>query len=64
MQLEWIVSKALAKNADDRYQHVDELIVRICGDYYGNSTKSTIGAHTAAAPQQRALQISPQESGY
>ena len=31
MELEWIVAKALAKDADERYQHVEEMVVDLRG---------------------------------
>ena len=31
MELEWIVGKALAKDADERYQHVEEMVVDLRG---------------------------------
>ena len=30
-ELEWIVAKALAKDVDERYQHVEEMIVDLRG---------------------------------
>ena len=42
MELEWIVGKAMAKDADERYQHVEEIIV----DLKSLSTKLTAGKST------------------
>ena len=50
MELEWIVGKAMAKAPEERYQHVDELIVRIRHiDFY--RMRGILG-HVAACPGQ------------
>ena len=52
MELEWIVGKALAKDADERYQHVEETIV----DLRGLGKKLESGKATVLRPQPAAGQ--------
>ena len=50
MELEWIVGKAMAKSAEERYQHVEEMIV----DLRGLSKKLESGKSTFLGPQPAA----------
>ena len=52
MELEWIVGKALAKGADERYQHVEEMIVDLRN--LGEKLKSGKSAVVSAAAAQAA----------
>ena len=52
MELEWIVGKALAKDADERYQHVDEM----CVDLRSLRKKLDSGQATVLRPQPAAGQ--------
>ena len=61
MELEWIVGKALAKSADERYQHVEEMIVdlRNLGEKL-ESGKSTV---VSAAAAQAAADVGAAKEG-
>ena len=53
MELEWVVGKALAKHREDRYQHVEEMIV----DLRGLSKELPSGKSTVLRPQRAAAPI-------
>ncbi len=69
MELEWIVGKALAKDADERYQHVEEMIVDLRGLQKklkaGTSTilKTAPASAVAEAPSSVAAAGRPKSAG-
>ena len=56
MELEWIVGKALAKDAAERYQHVEELIIDLMGLSKNLTTATPRPAQPAATPSQGGTQ--------
>ena len=63
MELDRIVGKAMAKDAGERYQHVEEMIVDLRG--LGKKSapgKSTIGAQPGLASQQTAAPVAAPRS--
>ena len=57
-ELDFIVSKAMAKDAADRYQHVEEMVVDLRGlGKKSASRKSTIGVQSGVASQQTAAPV-------
>ena len=65
MELEWIIGKAMAKEADERYQHVEEMIVDLRG--LGKKVRSGktsilrtgLGGQPARAARQTAVPPAP-----
>ena len=56
MELEWIVGKALAKDAGERYQHVDEMIVDLKGLNKKLASATPRPSQPAAMPSQGGTQ--------
>ena len=56
MELEWIVGKALAKDAAERYQHVEELIIDLRGLSKNLATVMPRPAQPATTPSQGGTQ--------
>ena len=57
MELEWVVGKAMAKDAGERYQHAGEMVV----DLRGLSTKLALGKSTIRSPQPAAASVARSE---
>ena len=62
LELEWIIGKALAKDAADRYQHVEEMIVDLRALKTGQrspgserTSKDTVARPTVSVPAPRAV---------
>ena len=58
MELEWIVGKALAKDKEERYQHVEEMLV----DLRGLSKKLASGKSTILSAQPAVAPVAPSDN--
>ena len=63
MELEFIVGKALAKDREERYQHVEEMIVDLRGlqKKLASGKTTILGVQAGVAPAQPAAQAAPSE---
>ena len=57
MELEWIVGKALAKDKEERYQHVEEMLV----DLRGLTKKLASGKSTVLSAQPAVAPVAPSD---
>ena len=57
MELEWIVGKALAKDKEERYQHIEEMLV----DLRGLSKKLASGKSTVLSAQPAVAPVAPSD---
>ena len=62
MELEWVVGKAMAKDASERYQHVEEMLVDLKSlSKRLAAGKSTSGVQPALTPQRPTVPVSLRE---